>query len=330
MINIDKRRALKQALALLGCTFFISGALAQEKPLTLMVPFPPGGVSDAAARAVAPSLSKRLGRVVIVENLGGVGGALAAQKVLNAPADGNFIFIGSPTEVLLTPLANSAVKYKSENFSALSIIGDMPFAIYGRGNLPAKNIDELLLLAAQAAKNGAPMSYGSVGYGSIFHLMGEKLSQQTGIPMTHVAYKGGGPMLQDLIGGQIDLFIGNYLKPQIEMEKQGRLKFIASMTEKRVEEISHVPTVQESKSLKNFIYSLWLGFFVKKDTPAAVAQNLHQALSATLEESAVMENLKSQSIVLRKSQSTQEADATYAAEIAKFRAIANSINLKPQ
>lgn len=330
MVNIGKRRGVKKVLVLLGSAFWVSWVMAQDKPLTLMVPFPPGGISDAAARAVVPSLSKRLGRVVIVENLGGVGGALAAQKVLNAPADGNYIFVGSPTELILTPLANSAVKYKSENFSALSMMGDLQFAIIGRGNLPAENIDELLVLAAQAAKKGEPMSYGSVGYGSIFHLMGELLSQQTGTPMTHIAYKGGGPMFQDLAGGQIDLFIGNYLKSHLEMEKLGRLKFFASMTEKRAEEISHVQTVQESKYLKNFIHSLWLGFFVKKDTPAAVAQTLHQALSETLKESAVMESLKSQSIVLRKSQSTQEADATYAAETARFRAFAKSINLKPQ
>lgn len=330
MSSITKRSWIKKIMATTVVSLTVISAFGQEKPLTMMVPFPPGGISDAVARAVVPSLSKRLGRVVIVENLGGVGGGLAAQKVLNAPADGSMVFLGSPTELVLTPLANSAVKYKSEHFKALSIVGDMEFAIMARGNLPAKNAEELLDYATQAAKKGAPVTYGSVGYGSIFHLMGEQLSLLTNIPMTHVAYKGGGPMVQDLLGGQIDLFIGGYQKSTLEMAKQGRLKFLVSMTEKRADEISQIPTVQETKALKGYIHSLWVGFFVKQDTSDAVTKALHQAFNETLAEPAVMESIKAQTVKLRNAQSLQQANASYEAEIAKYRGIAKTINLQPQ
>jgi len=330
MIQQAKRSFIKQvmAAAVLGVTG--AGAMAQDKPLTLMVPFPPGGVSDGVARAMGPSLAKRLGRVVIVENLGGVGGGLAAQKVLDARADGSMVFVGSPTEMVLTPLANSAVKYKSENFKALSIMADQQFAIAGSGKLPPRNLHELLEYAAQAAKKGTPLTYGSVGYGSIFHLMGEQFSVLTGIPMTHVPYKGGGPMLQDLLGGQIDLFFGGYTATSLEMTKQGRLKFFASMTDKPAVMIPQVPTVQETPSLKGFTYSLWLGFFVKQETPDAVANTLHRAIEEVLMEPAVMEAIKVQTVIQRPPQSMQEASAAYAAETAKFRAIAKAINLQPQ
>lgn len=330
MNSISKRTLVKKVLATSLFSMLGLCAFAQEKPLTMMVPFPPGGISDAVARAVVPSLSKRLGRVVIVENLGGVGGGLAAQKVLNAPSDGSMVFLGSPTELVLTPLANSAVKYKSENFKPLSIVGDMQFAIVARGNLPVKNAEELLEFAAQAARKGSPVTYGSVGYGSIFHLMGEQLSILTNTPMTHVAYKGGGPMMQDLLGGQIDLFIGGYQKSTLEMAKQGRLKFLVSMTEKRADEISQIPTVQETKALKGYIHSLWIGFFVKQETPDPVTKTLHQAFVEALSEPAVMENIQAQVVKLRPVQSLKEANAAYGAEIAKFRSIAKAINLQPQ
>lgn len=330
MVRFDRRRIVKQALALLGSAALGASALAQDKPVTLMVPYPPGGTSDVIARALSPSLARHLGRTVIVENLGGVGGALAAQKVLNAPADGSYIFIGSPNELVLSPLANSAVKYKSENFSAVLMMADMEFAIYGRGNMPASNIDEVLALADKAAKAGKPMTYGSVGHGTIYHLLGEQLSQQTGIPLTHVPYKGGGPMISDLIGGQIDLFVGGYAKSTLELASQGRLKFFTSMTEKPVEVLRNVPTVQESKSLKNFIYTLSLGFFVKKETPPAVTQALHKALSASLTDPAIRANLESQNLVMRKPQSLDEAGKAYAEDTAKFRGIAKSIKLQPQ
>lgn len=117
------------------------------KPVTLMVPYPPGGLSDSIARALSTPLGKALGQPVIVENLGGVSGALAAQKLLNTPADGSMIFLGSPGELILPPLANAAVRYRTEDFRMLTQLTVNPLVLVARKDLPANTVDELVALA---------------------------------------------------------------------------------------------------------------------------------------------------------------------------------------
>ena len=333
MTPSSKRWFLKSAAAFLAGTAIAGGALAQSfptKPVTLMVPYPAGGLSDVIARMVNTSLAKHLGQPVIVENLGGAGGSIAAQRVLNAPADGYIIFQGSPNELILTPLANAAVKLKSEDFRMVQMIANAPLAIIARGDLPASNSDELVAYAAQRNKEGKPLTYGSVGNGTFYHLMGEEMSKKTGIPMLHVPYKGGAPLMQDMIGGVVDLFISPFGKPQIELAQQGRLKFIAAMTPERIDAIKHVPTVQEGKALKGYMHSLWTAYFVRKDTPEPVVQALHKALSEVLGDPEIRKNLEAQSLIVSKPLSLAEASKAYADGTAQIRAIAKSINLQPQ
>ena len=132
---------------------------------------PAGGASDAIARVVAAPTSRQLGQPVLVENLGGVSGALGAQKVLSARADGYYLFQGSPNELILAPLANASVKLKSEDFQLVQMIGLAPLVIVARKDLPANNADELRKLARARATQ--PLSFGSVGVGSLYHVLGE-------------------------------------------------------------------------------------------------------------------------------------------------------------
>ena len=176
------------ALVFAAATLVAGTALAQtypSKPVNLMVPYPAGGVSDTIARIVEKPLGKALGQLVIIENLGGVSGALGAQKVLGAPADGYQLFQGSPNELILAPLAISAVKYKSDSFRLVQMISVGQLAVYTRPDLPAKTMDELIDYARKEAAAGRPLTYASVGPGSFYHLMGAQLSKVTGIPMTH-------------------------------------------------------------------------------------------------------------------------------------------------
>jgi tripartite-type tricarboxylate transporter receptor subunit TctC len=175
--------------------------------VSLVVPYPAGGVSDVIARIVSPALSKKLGEAVIVENIGGASGGIAAQKILNSPSEGYLVMQGSPNELILGPLANSAIKFKSEDFRLVQMIGSAQIAFLVRGDMPVKDIDSFLAFAKKSAQEGKPLSYASVGHGSFYHLLGEQLSKETKIPMTHVPYKGAGPAMQDLIGGQIDFFL---------------------------------------------------------------------------------------------------------------------------
>lgn len=323
------RRLLLASLATLG----LGLAQAQSfpnKPVTLMVPYPAGGLSDVLARLVNAPLGKQLGQPAIVENLGGASGAIAAQKVLNAPSDGHYVFQGSPNELILSPLANAAVKFKSEDFRLVQMIGAAQMAVYGRADLPAKNMAELIEYARQGAKEGKPLTYASVGPGSFYHLLGEQLSKTTGIPMTHVPYKGGAPANQDLMGGQVDIFITVYGKSYQQLADAGKIKILAMLNSERLDGVKGIPAITETPQLKDFTFNIWTGYFVKKDTPEPVVQALHKAISGTLSDPAVREGLHANSMLLAKPASLSEVAKVYADGTAQFRAIAKSINLQAQ
>jgi tripartite-type tricarboxylate transporter receptor subunit TctC len=319
-------------LLLSGLTLSVS-ALAQSypsKPVTLMVPYPPGGLSDVVARKVNTVLAKALGQPVVIENLGGAGGAIAAQKVLNAPSDGYYIFQGSPNELILAPLANAAVKYKAEDFRQIQRVAVSPIAVTARKDLPASNADELAAYAARMVKEGKPMTYASVGTGSFYHLLGEQMAKAIGSAMLHVPYKGGGPILTDMLGGQIDIFITPYGAPHVEMDKVSKIKFVTALSAERQALIKHVPSVDESKALKGFHYNIGTGYFVKKDTPESVVQVLHKALNEVLADPELRAALQAQGGEVASPMTLEAAAKAYADEMAQYRAIAKSINLQPQ
>jgi tripartite-type tricarboxylate transporter receptor subunit TctC len=312
----------------------LSGAVwAQNFPsktVTLMVPYPAGGVSDVIARTLNNTLSKQLGQTVIVENLGGASGGIAGQKVLNSPADGHMIFQGSPNELILAPLANAAIKYKPEDFRLVQMITINPLVMLARKDFPASNGDELVAYAKKAAAEGKSMTYASVGPGSLYHLLGEHMSSVTGIPMTHVPYKGGAPAVQDLMGGQVDIFMTPYGKGQVQLVEDGKLKAPAVLSAERQAMFSKVPTLNESKALKGFVFDTWAGYFVHKDTPESVVQALHKALSEVASDPTVKSALEAQAMIVPRPQSLTALGKLYADNTAKYQAIAKSMRLQPQ
>lgn len=322
-------RRVVGALALVAAV----GAVAQTfpaKPVNLMVPYPAGGVSDVIARKINNPLAKELGQPVIIENLGGAGGSIAAQKVLSAPADGYNLFQGSPNELILAPLAMSAVKYKPEDYRMVQKIAIFPIAIIARKDLPANNADELAAYATKMAKEGKPMTYASVGVGSFYHLLGEQMAKTLGTQMLHVPYKGGAPVVQDLLGGQVDIFISVYGAPHVDMAKQGKVKFIAALSAQRQPLIPEVATVDEGKALKGFHYSIGTGYYVPSSTPEAAVRVLNKALGATLGDADVRAALQAQGADVSKPLSLEEAAKSHTDEVAMFKAIAKSINLQAQ
>jgi tripartite-type tricarboxylate transporter receptor subunit TctC len=319
--------------ALLGGVLLAGAVCAQSypsKPVTLMVPYPAGGLSDVIARTVNNTLSKNFGQPVVIENLGGASGSIAAQKVLSAPADGQIIFQGSPNELILAPLAISAVKFKSEDFRLVQMIATAQIGFLARKDLPVNNVDEFLDYARKEAKAGRPITYASVGPGSFYHLLGEHLSKVTDIEMTHVPYKGAAPANQDLLGGQVDIFLAPFGKAYDELHKQGKLKVLAMLNRDRLESVKDYPAISESKSLKTFIFNIWTGYFVKKETPEATVQIIHKAITDALTDPAVRSGLEANSQLVAKPLSLQEVSKAYVDGTAQFRAIAKSINLQPQ
>ena len=301
-----------------------------SKPVSLVVPYPAGGLSDVIARSVNNTLGKNLGQPVIVENLGGASGSIAAQKVLSSPGDGYLVFQGSPNELILAPLAMASIKFKSEDFRLIQMIATAQIAFLARKDIPATNVDELLEYARKAAQQGRPLTYASVGPGSFYHLLGEQLSKVSGIPMVHVPYKGAAPAELDLMSGQIDIFLAPYGKKYDEMHKKGTLKVLAMLNSERLESTKAYPAISESKQLKDFTFNIWTGYFVKKDTPEPVVNALHKAITETLGDAGVHQALEANSQLLPKPQSLAVADKAFADGISQFRAIAKSINLQPQ
>jgi tripartite-type tricarboxylate transporter receptor subunit TctC len=323
--------ATRRAALIAGFSLAAGLAGAQgfpNKPVNLMVPYPAGGPSDAIARIFFNPLGKELGQQVLVENLGGVSGALAAQKVLAAPADGYFVFQGSPNEVILSPLANAAVKLKTEDFRLVHPVADAVMVFVTRKDLPVSNVDELIALARKSADK--PLTYGSVGVGSLYHLILENAQAQTGVKLAHVPYKGNAPLLQDIAGGQADFAVLVYSAAMGALAEQGRLKVIGQLGAQRSELLKNVPTASEGKELKNFSYKIWTGFMVPKSTPEDVVTRLHAAIGKTLQDPEVRSQLAAQTQAAAAPMTLAESAKFFEAETARYRAIAKQINLQPQ
>ena len=327
----------RRTLALAAAATFLSGsAVAQglsSKPVNLMVPYPAGGLSDAIARIVERPLNKTLGQMVIVENLGGVGGALGAQKVLGAPADGHYLYQGSPNELILAPMALQAVKYKAEDFRFVQMIGTWPMAVLARPGLNVNSVDELVELARKAAAAGKPLTYGSVGIGSFYHVLGAHFAQKIGAEMVHIPYKGMAPLLQDMGGNAVDVSFLVVGEQTIGLADAGRLKVLATLAPSgKVEApfLAKYPSINDSKSIKDFSFNTWTGYFVRKDTPEAVVQQLNKALTSVMGDGEAKAGLTKIGGSIPTMLSLAEADREYASQTARFRGIAKSIKLEAQ
>jgi tripartite-type tricarboxylate transporter receptor subunit TctC len=200
--------------------------------------------------------------------------------------------------------------------------------VVARKDLPASNIDELIALARKSGDK--PLTYGSVGIGSLYHLILEDVQRRTGTQLIHAPYKGNAPLLQDIGGGQVDFAVLVYSAGMGAMADQGRLKVIGQLGAQRSELLKNVPTVSEGKELKDFSFQIWSGFMVPKNTPEDVVQRLHKAIGATLKDPGVRSQLAAQTQLASPPMSLAESAKFFESETARYRAIAKSINLQPQ
>lgn len=326
-------RKLTYRLAVCAAVLAAGQALAADpypaKAVTIMVPYPPGGLSDVIARMVAEPLSRELGQPVVVENVGGASGAVAAQKVLSAPADGYYLFQGSPNELILAPWANPAIKFKAEDFRMVQMIGTAPLVIVARKDLPAQTPDELVQLARASAKT-RPLTFGSVGPGSLYHVLGEHLARTIGASMTHVPYKGGAPLMQDLGGGQVDFAMFPLSQQQTGLAETGRIKLLGTLSPKRLETLPAVPSVTEGQLMRKFNFSIWTGYLVKQGTPEPAVQRLQAALAKVMQDPRLRGQMQVQNVFSARPQALKEAAGTYEFETAMYRSIAGAIRLDPQ
>jgi tripartite-type tricarboxylate transporter receptor subunit TctC len=284
MTLIYRRRLL--ALAVAGAGLAALPALAQEfpaKPISIIVPYPAGGPTDAIARIVAQDLAGGIGQNVVVENRPGASGAVGTRAVARGEADGYTIVFGNNQThgnnmFLLKEPGYDAVK----DFAPLAGVGSFEHAFVVRKDLPVANIQELVALAK---KDPGKLNYGSTGLGSGSHLSTELFMVRTGIKMTHVPFRGAAPLVQEMMGGRID--IANSTLPSVLAQIQsGDLKALAVASPARNASIPNVPTLRE-QGVTNADADSWAAFFAPAATPKPVLDKLSKALLASLNKPAV-------------------------------------------
>jgi tripartite-type tricarboxylate transporter receptor subunit TctC len=264
----------RRHIAMLTLAAFAGGAAAQatypSKPITLIVPTAPGGTTDIAARMLAEPLGKALGQTVVVDNRGGASGGIAAVAVKRADPDGYTLLMQYSGYHVITPnVVKQSAQWEAKDLQAVANVLSAPQVIVVREGLPVKTLAELL---AYAKANPGKLSYASSGNGSLQHVTGAMLEQQAGITMTHVPYKGTGPALQDLLGGQVDLTFGTP-PPYMPFIQSGKLRALAVTGKTRVSSLPNVPTVAEA-GLPKLDATSWFGVFAPAKTPKPIIDKL--------------------------------------------------------
>ena len=216
---------LGAAFALVTLSPLVSSQTFPTKPLTMIVAFPPGGGSDVMGRMVAKGMQEVLGQKLVVENVVGVGGAMGVVKAASAAPDGYTILAGSPLELIYTPLGIAAAKNKPEDMRMAALVGHTPLAIAVKKDLPVNTLEEFIALAKKADK---PLSFGSTGIGSLYHLVAEKALQNAGAKGLHIPYNGMAPYLKDLMGGVLDFAVVPLVGPVFGALDSDKIKLLVA------------------------------------------------------------------------------------------------------
>jgi tripartite-type tricarboxylate transporter receptor subunit TctC len=256
-----------------AATILPTGVLAADpypsQPIKLILPFAAGGQSDVIARIAAERLTSALGQPVIVENVAGAGGMIAAAKVARSPADGYTIFLPNASTVTIAPHLQPSSGVTSASFAPIATVSQFPLVLVVNSNSPYKSLADVI--AAAKSKPGG-LSFATPGVGTTPHLASETFSQEAGITITSVAYKGGAPALNDLLAGQVDLYFEAPATIFAQIQA-GKLRPLAVTGKKRIVALPNVPTVAELGFPKVTLES-WAAFVAPKGTPVAIIERL--------------------------------------------------------
>ena len=277
-------------LLALGISLPMADAPAQypSKPIRVIVPWPAGGTVDGVARVIGPKLTEGLGRPIVVENKAGAGGSIGQAEAAKAASDGHTVLLVFDTHAVNHLLYGNLGYDPFKSFEHVSLIVTSPQVLAGATNFAPSTVAELV---AFAKANPGKATYATVGAGSSNHLNALLLSNRTGIEMTHVPYKGGAPMMIDLVGGQVNVMFVS--APQaIPQVKAGRIKALAIGSARRIPQLPDTPTVAET--LPGFAAQSWVGMLAPAGTPKEIVARLHAELTKTLAEPEVRGKLSAQ------------------------------------
>ena len=325
-----RRQALRTALgaaALAVATFAVSlAAQAQasypDKPIRFVVPYPPGGGTDVVARIVQMRLQAALGQSVVIDNKGGAGGSLGTDIVAKAAPDGYTVLFTLSSHTINPAIFPKLPFDTLKDFEPVGLVASLPQILVANTAVPVRTVADVV---AQAKAAPDKFSFASVGNGSPGHLAGEMMVIRTGAPMLHIPYRGGGPAITDVMGGQVP-YLWVSIPAAAQHVKGGKLKALAVSTVKRSAAFPDVPTMQEA-GVPDFEVDSWYAMLVPAKTPKAIIDKLNKALNTVLAEPAIRAQLLEQGA--EAVGGTPEAlGKTIAAELPKWAKLAKDANIK--
>ena len=322
--NIPRPARVLLFLALAGAAGAAQAQAYPVKPVRMIVPFAPGGNTDIIARIVVPEMSKALGQQIVIENRGGAGSVIGTEVAAKSPPDGYTLLMVSAAHVINPAMVKSLPFDSVRSFAAISKVADVPSALVVHPSLPVSNVKQLIALAR--ARPGQ-LNYSSAGRGSIGHLSAELLCSMTKTQMTHVAYKGAGPAMIDLMAGHVELLISS-MPAVIGQSRAGKVRMIAQGGEKRSPAAADVPTMIES-GVPGFVVTAGFGLFAPAGTPRPAIDRVLAALKASLSDPSVRKRLSGEGAEPVGS-TPEEYDQFTRAEIEKWIKVARSAGIQPE
>jgi tripartite-type tricarboxylate transporter receptor subunit TctC len=294
------------------------------RPVTLVVGYPPGGSTDLTARVVAEGLGSALKATIVVENLGGAGGGLAAQKVAKAAADGYTLMVASNNEMVINRFINKEIRYDGlTQFTHIGLIGAQPLVLVATPKAGVRTAAEFV---EAVRRSPGKFSYGSAGVGTSLHLLGELIKDEAKLDMAHIPYKGAGPMTSDLLGGVLDygVFV---LSSGMPLIKSGKVVPIGVSARQRSPSAPEIPALSEHPAMRGIDVGAWFVLTGPAGLPAPVVERLRTALAAALASPAVRHKLEAAGSTVVSRQ--PDLDRFMAEEAAKIRRMVEIAGVKP-
>ncbi|MCX7200768.1 MAG: tripartite tricarboxylate transporter substrate binding protein [Burkholderiales bacterium] len=326
---MNRRAVVISSLASLSMLALPATVCAQtdwpQKPITLVVPYPPGGVNDAVARGYANKLAIELGKPILIDNRAGAGTTVASNYVARAPADGYTIYAGG-TSLVINPTLTGQVQYDpNKSFELVSLMSFTPFILHVNAAFPARNMTELI---AHVKANPRRFNIASSGIGATNHLIAEMLKQEADIDMTHVPYKGGVQAGQDVASGQAQMMFSAALEAK-PILATGKTRAVAITSAARSPAFPEIPTMVESMGRKDFIVTFWQGMVVPAGTPQPIVDKLQKAIAKVAADPEMIEQFKPQGVEIRASSQAEFKDFMNREEVRWVKLI-KSRNIKPE
>lgn len=325
MATSSRRQVVATVAAAVALTILPARAQTYpDKPIALIVPNAAGGAADNLARSIAEELGKRLGQAVVVENLGGASGALAAQRVLRAAPDGYTLLFGTTSDMVVTPIVNRGAAYAARDFTPIAKVGTTAMTLVARPSLGVSTTDQWVALARQKP-NG--LSVGTTGAASLQAFATVALQRAAQVDLLAVPYKGGAPMINDLLGGQIDLGVMT-LAGAISHVRAGKLTMLGVLSSQRAAAAPDAPTVNESQSIKGVSVEIWAALAGPPKLPAPVVERLSKAVQELLNDKEFTERRARQGDVAPPWASAADFGRFLAAEDERYRQLATGMKLE--